>query len=337
MLAEALAKALQVQQTPSPRGTRSRRKIADPPVEHFTDAQHRENKANVRDLFKEAFHLTKDDEYMLHVGASREAISSFMGGLGSGPDPLALQWDMTTTHKSDWNQKVIDLLYSLCWRKARPQVLSDGTHETMQQVGDRLIDHANERLRMARVLSRRTTVTSALLSDRKATGKEDLPVWVYLHSIVETLDKDGMSSDESENEVCEVPVFRLKTMPWRADFSHEMQIIDEQRAGAAVFTPRGSKPAKRLHLAKRGSIRPAVVGLPCAFYNPLWLSDQRPPIKLSDPVLRDGFFFYYYTLYCQLSDPVLRDGFSYSQLGLEREHAYSSNVANSLDILLAFQ
>ncbi|KAG1759619.1 hypothetical protein EDD22DRAFT_755297, partial [Suillus occidentalis] len=168
-----------------------------------------------------------------------------------GPDPLALQWDMTTTHKSDWNRQVVDTLCSLymtmqqrsnwtvrspqsirkditnkfdqcrkCWRRARPHISSSGTHETMQQVGDRLVDYTNERLRMARVLSRRTTVT---------TGKEDLPVWAYLNSIVETLGKDGMSSDESETEDCELPVFRLKTMPWRANFGQEMQIIDEQR------------------------------------------------------------------------------------------------------------
>jgi hypothetical protein len=208
MLAEALAKALQCQQTTSPSRPRSRRKIPEPSVEYFTNDQHRENKvcdspfetallikhqANVRDLFKEAFHLVKDDEYMLHEGAAREAVSLFEGGIGPGPDPLALQWDMTTTHKSDWNQKVIDHLCSLymtmqesnhwtgrsqqsirtdiihkfdqcrkCWRKARPQVFSDGTHETMQQVGDRLVDHTNERLRLARVLSCRTTVSRLL-------------------------------------------------------------------------------------------------------------------------------------------------------------------------------
>ncbi|KAG2138745.1 hypothetical protein BD769DRAFT_1663473 [Suillus cothurnatus] len=233
-------------------------------------------------------------------------VSLFIGSIGPGPDPLVLQWDMTATHKSDWNQKVIDHLCSLymtmqesnrwtgrsqqsircditlkfdqcrkCWRKARPQVASDGTHKTMQQVGDHLVDHMNERLQIARVLSRRTTkfetcwkVTSALLSDQKASQKDDLPVWEYLNSIVETLDKDGMSSDESETKDYRLPVFRLKTMPWRADFSHELKIIDEQRlAGAAVFTPRGSKPAKHLHNAKRESVRPAVAGLPRSFYN----------------------------------------------------------------------
>jgi hypothetical protein len=126
---------------------------------------------------------------MLHVPASREAISSFIDATGAGPDPLALQWDMTTTHNSEWNKKVIDLLCSQyttmqernkwalrsqqsirnditqkfsqcrkCWRKAQPHILDDGTRETMQQVGDRLVDETNERLRLARVLTRRATV-----------------------------------------------------------------------------------------------------------------------------------------------------------------------------------
>ncbi|KAG2059224.1 hypothetical protein BDR06DRAFT_968185 [Suillus hirtellus] len=280
MLTEALTKALQVQPARS-HHTHSRHKIPEPPIEFFTDSQHRENKANVWDLFKEVFHLMKDDDYMLYEGASCKATSCFMDGMGPSPDLHTLQWDMTTMDKLDWNQQVIDALCSLyktmqernhlakqsqqsirhdiiqkfeqchrCWRKACPQIFSDGTHKTMQQVGDCLVDCTNERLRMARVLSRRTTkfetrqkVTSSLLSDRKATEKEDLPVWVYLNSIVETLGKDGMSSDET------------------------------------IFTPRGNKPAKHLHNAKRESVQPAVAALPRAFYNPLWLNDQYAPSR----------------------------------------------------------
>ncbi|KAG2135315.1 hypothetical protein DEU56DRAFT_913418 [Suillus clintonianus] len=188
MLAEALVKVLQIPQTTSPRGPRSGRKPLKPPVENFTNNQRRDNKANIRELFKTAFHATKDEEYMLHVPASCEAILSFADEMGPGPDPLALQWDMATTHKSEWNQKVIDFLCSQyatlqesngwagrstesirddielkfgqcrkCWRKAQPLSLGDGTRKTMQQVGDRLVDQTNERLRLARVLTRRTT------------------------------------------------------------------------------------------------------------------------------------------------------------------------------------
>ncbi|KAG1894224.1 uncharacterized protein F5891DRAFT_929485, partial [Suillus fuscotomentosus] len=179
----------------------------------------------VRELFYTAFHIVKDDEYMLHVTALCEAISSFTHGLGPGPDPLELHWDMTTTHISQWNHKVIDILcsqytgmfekdhlasrshqsiinditkkFNQChhsWRKAQPRMLSDGTRETMQEVEDRLVDQTNERLQLTRVLTCRATkfetrkkVMSALLSDRIATGKDDQVVWAYLQSLVETL------------------------------------------------------------------------------------------------------------------------------------------------------
>ncbi|KAG1797460.1 uncharacterized protein HD556DRAFT_1441019 [Suillus plorans] len=299
MLAEALAKVLQNSQTTSPRGPRSGRKQPKPPVKSFTDTQHRDNKANVRELFKIAFHATKDEEYMLHVLASREAILSFTHGISTGPDPLAMQWDMATTYRSEWNQKVIDLLCTQyttlqainqwsrrspqsikddiitkfsqcrrCWRKAQPLSLSDGTRETMQQVGDRLVDQTNERLWLARVITHRATkfetrkkVMLTLLSDRNATGKDDKAVWVYLQSIV---------------------VFHQKSMPWRADFSHEMQIIDQQRlTGASIFTPRGNKPAKRLRNTHRESSCIAIEGLPRTFYNPSWLADQRLSFTVS--------------------------------------------------------
>jgi hypothetical protein len=121
-----------------------------------------------------------------------------------------------------------------------------------------------------------------LLSDRSATGKDDKVVWAYLQSIVEHLGKDGMSSDESEHEDGDLQVFRRKSMPWRADFGHEMQIIDQQRlTGASIFTPRGNKPAKRLRNANRESSRIAIEGLPRAFYNTSWLADQRPSFTVS--------------------------------------------------------
>lgn len=219
MLVEALAKVLQVQsQTTRPGAARSKRKTHEPPVESFTDAQRRTNKvcyflievtllmtcqANVRELFYTTFDFAKDDEYMLHVTASCEAISSFTHGLGTGPDPLELHWDMTTTHNSKWNQKVIDILcsqytsmfeknqlasrsrqsiihditkkFNQCrnsWRKAQPRMFNNGTRETMQEVEDRLVDQTNERLRLTRVLTRRATVSHLLLSLKELKNVE---------------------------------------------------------------------------------------------------------------------------------------------------------------------
>ncbi|KAG2114685.1 uncharacterized protein F5147DRAFT_649848 [Suillus discolor] len=83
ILAEALM-ALQSQPTTFPGKPRSRHKISEPSIEYFNDDQHRENKVNVQDLFKETFHFVKDDEYMLYKGAAREAILLFVGSMGPG-------------------------------------------------------------------------------------------------------------------------------------------------------------------------------------------------------------------------------------------------------------
>jgi hypothetical protein len=54
--------------------------------------------------------------------------------------------------------------------------------------------------------------------------------------MMENLGKDGMSSDESEYGEGDVQVFHRKSMPWRADFNHEMQIIDQQCLTGAGFS-----------------------------------------------------------------------------------------------------
>ncbi|KAG1837610.1 hypothetical protein C8R48DRAFT_680274 [Suillus tomentosus] len=259
MLVEALAKVLQIpSQTTSPKAARSKRKTHKPPIEDFTDAQRRNNKANVRELFYTAFHIVKDDEYMLHWNHKVIDIlcSQYTGMFEKDHSASRSRQSIINDITKKFNQ------CRHSWRKAQPRMLSDGTRETMQEVEDRLVDQTNERLQLTRVLTRRATkfetrkkVTSALLSDRIATGKDDQVVWAYLQSLVETLGKDGMSSDESEHEEGEVQVFWLKKMPWRADVDNEMRIIDQQRlAGAANFTPRGSKPAKRFHMCYSASL-----------------------------------------------------------------------------------
>ncbi|KAG1796170.1 uncharacterized protein BJ212DRAFT_1306355 [Suillus subaureus] len=186
--------------------------------------------------------LTKDEDYMLYSGAMQEAVTSFIESMGPGPDPLTLQSDIMATHKLDWNQWVIDILLSLSiylWRRR-----TTGPQESTCK--------ATIKLLMVKMPTRSLKLGKrSLLSDQKVTGKDNLSVWVYLNSIMETLGKDGMSSDKSDIDDCEVPALRLKSL--------------------AIFTPRGSKPAKHIHNPKWESLQPAVAALPKAFYNPLWL------------------------------------------------------------------
>ncbi|KAG1779844.1 hypothetical protein EV702DRAFT_1043718 [Suillus placidus] len=286
----------------APEAARSRLKTHETPIENFTVL----SAEIIRPMFGNYFTRHSISRKMTSICfmSLRRAkpYRALRKGLGMGPDPLELHWDMTDTHNSKWNQDILARLRRTDWPQdllipgEKPSLVCSAMAlvRTMKEVGDRLMDQTNERLRVTRVLTRRATkfetrkkVTSALLSDRIATGKDDQAVWAYLQSLVETLGKDGMSSDESEHEDGEVQVFHLKKMPWRADVDHEMHIIDQQRlAGAANFTPRGSKPAKRFRNAIQESSRPAIEGLPRALYNSSWLNAQSPSFTVSDKKLQ---------------------------------------------------
>jgi hypothetical protein len=105
----------------------------------------------------------------------------------------------------------------------------------------------------------------------------DLGAWEWLKTVIETLGRDGMSSDESEVEdESSYPKFRIeymtKRMPWRKDISSELQILDEERwRDREIVRRRGAKPAPRLrtrNAPKTTRLPPS--NLPRAFYNDRW-------------------------------------------------------------------
>ncbi|KAG2061378.1 hypothetical protein BDR06DRAFT_966351 [Suillus hirtellus] len=198
------------------------------------------NIASVQDLFKEVFHLMKDDDYMLYKGALYKTMQK--RNHWAEQSQQSIRHDIIQKFDQCYLQRWYLRDYATSGKSFGRLQMSDYGWPEFCPIGQH---------------------------DRKATGKEDLPVWVYLNFIVEMLGKDGMSPDEIED------------MLWRANFNHKMQIIDEQcLAGAAIFTPRGSKPAKCLHNAKWESVWPAVAALPRAFYNSLWLNDQHLSFKV---------------------------------------------------------
>jgi hypothetical protein len=81
---------------------------------------------------------------------------------------------------------------------------------------------------------------------RAGDESQDLHLWKWLQSVLEHLGAKGMSSDESSTENFET-VYRVTNMPWRRALAENMDIIDRQRhKDADIFTPKGSKPTKRL-------------------------------------------------------------------------------------------
>ncbi|KAI6028090.1 hypothetical protein EDC04DRAFT_2605832 [Pisolithus marmoratus] len=73
---------------------------------------------HVRELFGNIFSVTRDKDFLSHESPSHEVVMSFTKGDGPGPDPIDLQWDLTSPVSSLWNQAVVEILldklHALC-------------------------------------------------------------------------------------------------------------------------------------------------------------------------------------------------------------------------------
>ena len=131
-----------------------------------------------------------------------------------------------------------------------------------------------------------------LAEAKQATNSEDAKTWVWLTDIVGRLGLDGTSSDESAAEDDIHTVYRTKVMPWRRDIERELEIIDTQRfIDSDIYTPRGSKPIKRIRGKGNAlSSRRPVAKLPKVFYDKDWLKTQ--PKRFRDHIPAENFLWY---------------------------------------------
>ncbi|KAI6131170.1 hypothetical protein EV401DRAFT_1884065 [Pisolithus croceorrhizus] len=265
--------------TPSRRG---RRKNQESRKEIETEKQRIQNLAHVRDLFKTAFKVTQDEDFLQCGGASSQVTKAFVQGTGPGPDPSHLQWDFNHPASSPWNQAVISQLMCLLvdmqqnwtvetrsdeyWTgkikqkfarikrrvdRAKPRVRDDLSVETNAEVAARLANHKDETLMKARRDMRRRTkyqcrkdVTKAMVAVKEAKGDDDIVAWRFLHSVITKLGSDGMSSEDSDGKDTET-IFCMHTLPWRRDIVKELNLIDQRRLqDSSIFSPRGAKAAK---------------------------------------------------------------------------------------------
>ncbi|KAI6031653.1 hypothetical protein BKA83DRAFT_4122219 [Pisolithus microcarpus] len=301
--------------TSSTSSRRGRRKTQGSPEVVDTEEQRLQNLAHVRDLFKTAFKVTQDEEFLQCGGVSSQIAKAFAEGIGPGPDPLQLRWDYNRPASSPWNQAVISQLMCLLvdmrrkwttegrsdeyWvakitqkftrikkrvERAKPRVHDNLSVETGAEVATRLAHEKDEALKKARRDTRRRTkyrrrkeITKSMVAIKEAKGDDDVVAWRFLNSLITTLGSDGMSSEDSDGEDTEA-IFCTRTLPWRRDIVRELQIVDQQRLrDSTIFSPRGAKAAKRI----RGdnfpqSERKAVKGLPRPFYNEVVFVSARP-------------------------------------------------------------
>ncbi|KAG9313663.1 hypothetical protein JVU11DRAFT_5999 [Chiua virens] len=175
------------------------------------------------------------------------------------------------------------------WVKAQPQMTDVGTIENPNQVEQCRITETEKRLERIRVQECRVqkfschlNIAKLLAAAKQTVNAEDAEIWVWLTDILKQLGLDGMSSNESVAEDNIHMVYRTKVMLWRRDIERELEIIDNQRfVDTDIYTPRGSKPVKRMR-GKRSapSAHHPVAKLPKVFYDKTWLKKQ--PQKFHD-------------------------------------------------------
>ena len=110
--------------------------------------------------------------------------------------------------------------------------------------------------------------------------------WKQFLQIIETLGKEGMSSDESaDDELTHRQCYRVSVLLWRRDLDAIMDKIDGARFGPqSGYSARGSRPTPRqrqsraLAFVEAGDVltsrREPIVSLPLAFYDEKWLEGR---------------------------------------------------------------
>lgn len=104
------------------------------------------------------------------------------------------------------------------------------------------------------------------------------PAWEWLFTLVDTLGRDGASSDESESEdprvALGVKVCRVKIRRWRAKWlDYYLAMIDQDRNVVNQYGNyrAGNRPRLRKRPGMKASLdRWIPPGLPCNFYDDEW-------------------------------------------------------------------
>ncbi|KAF8172366.1 hypothetical protein K438DRAFT_1981536 [Mycena galopus ATCC 62051] len=165
------------------------------------------------------------------------------------------------------------------WKKARPRVSSTGL-ETPGQAAVRVRSSRKKEKEVKAVnaakkrkYDRRTQAILYHVRDRP--DLDALQTWKYFETLLGYLGKDGMSSEEHENEVVDgrsQSVYRVKLCVWRApEISRYMDYID--LSGDQLRTVGPPRAVRRR--GKDEGTSDAPPGLPEKIYDAKWLKEQR--------------------------------------------------------------
>ncbi|OBZ69818.1 hypothetical protein A0H81_10346 [Grifola frondosa] len=210
MLIEATKYILQEEgnsRRPKPRGERKlrRQRMNDPHFwsvtvsgSHLTSTHMLQ--AHVRSLFKDAYGISSDDDFLVHEPPSPRTVQAYSRSTGNGPTPEDLRLDTQGKLDSDWNQKLFHVLlqrlrqrrdeenwqlpqrsdaYFLdmirdrakrlrdVWRTSQPRATIDGHPETATQIEERMLLRTSTALKKARHRTRRHNFIDASSNGKK--------------------------------------------------------------------------------------------------------------------------------------------------------------------------
>jgi len=155
--------------------------------------------AAIRQLFKEVFDVSQDEDFAYHQEASSQQVHDFINGTGDGPDPNDPRLDMKEPLTNGWNKEIAKILlekFRQCqkillphlrvpprsdayleklimeklvrcryyWIKSRLQRNGEDQWETPEQVEIRLITKKEQMLHAQRQETRRNNVSYSFLS-----------------------------------------------------------------------------------------------------------------------------------------------------------------------------
>ncbi|KAL5537300.1 hypothetical protein ACEPAF_1123 [Sanghuangporus sanghuang] len=271
--------------------------------------------AFVRYAFQHKFPKTpKETDFERHIPADVDDVNKYEVGEHTGPVTDDLHIDALSGRFSDWNRRIIDILYQcildklnvdkladdqeqefrslVCKKLLRVKVhcrasvqrpMIDGKFESEEEAIARRDAQKKQKSKQDRHNMRRHTIFDQRIKTCKTKlmvlpePDRDVSPWNFLYNVLMAYGVEGMSSDESEDSSVGArrTIYHVKVLAWRKDIDKYLDFIDAHHI--YIVSKRGTPgrtDRRRDHTF--ASDRGAKPRLPRSFYNEMWLDGPTP-------------------------------------------------------------
>ncbi|KAH9478871.1 hypothetical protein JR316_0009333 [Psilocybe cubensis] len=168
------------------------------------------------------------------------------------------------------------------WRNHQPKATELGTIETdaerkarveAKRKKDEKRNRRNSR-RASKYTDRLFTVQRMIEESEKRGDTAMFNLWSRLLSLLEALEEDGMSSEDSEANDGDT-VYHVRQMSYRRNVDRHMELIDtETKRYRRNVSTQGSNKSRRIRGEDLPSLRKPFIGKPRSLYGPAWIKQQ---------------------------------------------------------------